>query len=57
MFGMMKSALKAASAVVDIPVGIAADAVTMGGVLNDKETSYTAEAAARFVKNVKDITE
>lgn len=55
MFGMLTSALKAAAAVVDVPVSIAADVVTLGGALNDKETPYTADAVSRFVENVKDV--
>lgn len=55
MFGIFESAIKAASAVIDIPVSIAADVVTLGGVLNDKDGSYTGDAAGRFVDNVKNI--
>lgn len=57
MFGILKSAVKAASAVVDVPVSVAADVVTLGGSLTDKEKPYTAEATERFVQNVKDIAE
>lgn len=55
MFGILKSTLKAASAVVDIPVAVVADVVTVGGVLSDKDTSYTEAAAGRLVKNVSDM--
>ena len=57
MFGILKSAVKAASAVVDIPVSAAADIVTLGGMLTDRDKPYTADAAKRFVENVKDITD
>jgi len=57
MFGILKSAVKAASAVVDVPVSVVADVVTMGGVLSDKDESYTSSAAGRFVKNVSDMTD
>ena len=59
MFGILKSTIKAASAVVDVPVSAAADIVTMGGVLNDKKGggTYTGDAAERFVQNVKDIAD
>lgn len=57
MFGILKSAVKAASAVVDVPVSVAADVVTMGGALTDKDKPYTAEAAERLVKNVKDMSD
>ena len=55
MFGIFESAIKAASAVIDIPVSIAADVVTLGGALNDKDGTYTGDAAGRFVDNVKNI--
>lgn len=57
MFGILKSAVKAASAVVDVPVSVAADVVTLGGSLTDKEKPYTAEAAERLVKNVSDMAD
>ena len=57
MIGFLNSAVKAASAVVDVPVSIAADVVTLGGALNDKDKSYTEEAAGRFVDNVKGMTD
>ncbi|MFV1535244.1 hypothetical protein VWX96_17075 [Phaeobacter sp. A90a-4f] len=57
MFGILKSAMKAASAVVDVPVSVAADIVTLGGALTDKDKPYTAEAAERLVKNVKDMSD
>ena len=57
MFGILKSAVKAAAAVVDVPVSMAADIVTLGGVLNDKEETYTGKAAERFVKNVSDMAD
>lgn len=57
MFGILKSAAKAASVVIDAPVSIAADVVTLGGVLNDKEETYTAGAAKRFIENVSDMAD
>ena len=57
MFGILKSAVKAASSVIDVPVSLAADAVTLGGVLNDKDESYTSDAIGRFVQNVSDIAD
>lgn len=57
MFGILKSAVKAASAVVDVPVSLLADVVTLGGALTDKDKPYTAEAAERLVKNVKDMSD
>lgn len=57
MFGFLNSTLKAAASVVDIPVSVAADVVTLGGALTDKENTYTGEAAGRLVQNVKDMTD
>ena len=57
MFGFITSAVKAASAVIDIPLAIVADTITIGGVLNDKDTTYTGDAAARLVKNVKNMAD
>ena len=57
MFGILKSIVKATSSVIDIPVSIAADVVTMGGALTEKSQPYTADAAQRLVKNVKDIAD
>lgn len=58
MFGILKSAVKAvAGVVVDVPVAIVADTVTLGGVLTDRERPYTADAAARLVENVKDVAD
>jgi hypothetical protein len=57
MFGMLKSAVKAATAVVDVPVALAADVFTMGGVVTDRDKTYTEDAVGRFTQNVKDIAD
>jgi len=57
MFGILKSAVKAASVVVDAPVSVAADVVTMGGVLTDTDKPYTSKAVERFVSNVSDMAD
>ena len=54
---MITSLIKSAMVVVETPVAVVADVVTLGGVLTDKEQSYTAETAEKFVKNVSNITE
>lgn len=56
MLDFLGSALKAAPSVVSVPVSIAADVVTMGGAMTDKERPYTVEACADLVQNVKDMT-
>ncbi len=54
---MLTSILKSAMVVVEAPVAVVADVVTLGGTLNDKDETYTSKAAEKFVKNVSDITE
>lgn len=54
MFG---SLLKAAAAVVTVPVSLAADVVTMGGAMTDKDRPYTADALSDLIQNLKDATE
>jgi hypothetical protein len=53
MFG---SLLKAAAAIVTVPVGVVADVATLGGVLTDKDKPYTAEALSDMMQNLKDAT-
>lgn len=53
MFKMIESLAKAATAVVTIPVGVVADAVTLGGSLTDKDRPYTADAVSDLVQNLK----
>ena len=53
MFGMLESLTKAALGVVTVPLAVAADVVTLGGVLTDKPEPYTAEAVSDVVKNLK----
>jgi hypothetical protein len=57
MFGILTSVVKAASSIVDVPVSIAADVVTCGGLTNDKDETYTGEALGRLVQNVTDIAD
>lgn len=56
MFSMIESLAKAATAVVTIPVSVAADVVTMGGAMTDKAKPYTAEAVEDLIDNLKDAT-
>lgn len=48
MFGFLEDVAKAAVGVVTLPVSVAADVITMGGALTDKNEPYT-------VKNVEDV--
>ena len=54
MFGMLESLAKAATAVVTVPVALAADVVTLGGAITDKNQPYTADAVSDFCQNLKD---
>ncbi len=49
-------ALKAAESVVSASVSIAADVVTMGGAMTDKELPFTVDACADLAQNVKVMT-
>ncbi len=54
MFGMLESLAKAAVAVVIVPVAAVADVVTLGGVLTDKNSTYTGAAVSDVMQNLKD---
>ena len=43
-------------AVVETPIAVAADIVTLGGALTDQEKPYTAEAASKVVENIQEST-
>lgn len=54
MFGIFQSLTKAACVVVTAPASLIADAVTMGGALNDRKEPYTATALKDCLKNLQD---
>lgn len=57
MFGMLGDLTKAAvGLVIETPIAVVADVVTMGGVLTDKDQPYTATALEKVVKNVENAT-
>lgn len=57
MFGMLESLVKAAvGVVVQTPVAIVTDLVTLGGTLSDRDESYTSQAVADVVKNIDNAT-
>lgn len=56
MFGILNDLTKAAVSVVKLPVSAAADAVTMGGLLTDKRTPYTAENLSDLIRNLENAT-
>lgn len=54
MFGMLGSLTKAVvGVVVETPLAIAADVITMGGACTDKAEPYTATALKRVAENVQ----
>lgn len=54
---MLGNLLKAVvGVVVETPIALAADVVTLGGALNDKRQPYTATALEKVVKNVENAT-
>lgn len=54
MFGSLLKAV--VGVVVETPVAIVADAVTIGGALTDKDKPYTASAVERVVDNIENAT-
>lgn len=57
MFGMLGALAKAVvGVVVETPIAIAADVVTMGGELTDKDEPYTATALKGVIENVENAT-
>lgn len=58
MFGMLESLVKATvGVVVETPIALVADVVTLGGSLTDKTAPYTAEAVSKVVENIQKSTE
>lgn len=54
LFDTLGSLTKAVVNVVTVPVSVAADVVTLGGSLTDKDKPYTAETISDLVQNLKD---
>ena len=50
---MFKKLTKAVIGVATIPLDVAADVVTLGGAMTDKETPYTYEKCKDVMENVK----
>ncbi len=54
MFGFIGNMAKAAvGVVVQTPLALVADVVTLGGTLTDKKESYTGAAVSNVYKNVE----
>ena len=58
MFGMLANLTKAAvGVVVETPIAVAADVLTLGGSLTDKREPYTATAVKTVMENVEKATD
>lgn len=58
MFDALGKLAKAAvGAVIETPLAVAADIVTLGGSLTDRDKPYTVEAVEKVVDNVQKATE
>lgn len=57
MLGLLTSAVRATANVVTLPVSVAADVVTLGGELNDRDKSYTETKLNRIGKDASKIVE
>lgn len=53
MFGLIEGLAKAAVGVVALPVQVAADVVTLGGSLTDKDSPYTVDGVSNVLKNIE----
>lgn len=57
MFNVLGSLTKAVvGVVIETPVAVVADFVTLGGAINEKDEPYTATALKGVLQNVKDAT-
>ncbi len=57
MFDVLSNLVKATvGVVVETPVALVADVVTLGGSLNDKEQPYTATAVEKVIENLSNAT-
>lgn len=55
MFGSLKSLGKAIVKTATIPAAVVADAITLGGAINDEDKPYTAKVLGGIAKDIKDI--
>ena len=55
MFGSLLKAV--VGVVIETPLAIATDIITMGGAITEKDEPYTVTALKKVVKNVEDVTD
>lgn len=53
--GLFGALLRTAIHVVELPVDVVKDVVTMGGVLTDKHEPYTARKLGKIIDDTEDI--
>ncbi len=54
MFGILENLTKAVvGVVIETPIAIVADVVTLGGAITDKDEPYTATAAKNVMENIE----
>jgi hypothetical protein len=58
MFGILTNLTKAViGTIIETPLSVVADVVTLGGSLTDQDKPYTAKAIERVIQNVGDATD
>jgi hypothetical protein len=58
MFGLLGSLTKAVvGVVIETPLAVATDVLTLGGAITEKDEPYTVTALKKVVKNVEDATD
>lgn len=57
MFNIFKSTTKAILGVAFSPVSVAADLITMGGVLTDRDEPYTVSSMRAILKNLENAVD
>jgi hypothetical protein len=57
MFGLFENLVKATvGVVIETPLAVVADVVTLGGTLSNKDEPYTAAALSKVVANIEQAT-
>ncbi len=56
IFDVFEGVTKAVVGVVTLPIDIAADVVTLGGALTDKDKPYTAQKVSDIMENIEKAT-
>ena len=54
---MITSLLKAGVGIITVPIAVIADAVTLGGALNEQPEPYTAKAVSDVMENLAKATD